>query len=65
MHYNIKTQLKEDKKEYEIIEENEQISLSKDEMQRKFDKNLEMAKKLVDECGYHRRDEECLRLNLD
>jgi tetratricopeptide (TPR) repeat protein len=56
----IKKQLSKD--DYEIIEDGQKLSLSKEEMEKKFKGDLEKATKLIKECGYHRRDKEVSQL---
>lgn len=51
-------------KDYQIIENGETFSLSKEEMETKFRKNLEKAEKLIEETGYHRRDGEIKELRM-
>ena len=43
---------------YVIIEDGETLSLSKEEMQAKFQEHFKEAERLVKETGYHRRDGE-------
>jgi tetratricopeptide (TPR) repeat protein len=53
---NIKAQLSA--KEYQIIEDGQTLSLTKEQMQAKFTKHFKEAERLVNETGYHRRDKE-------
>ena len=57
---NIKDQLTA--KDYQIIEDGETLSLTKEKMLARFDKHLEEAKRLIKETGYHRRDGELKEL---
>ena len=64
---NIREQLlasstKESAKSYLIIEDGETLSLSKEEMQARFQEHLKEAERLVKETGYHRRDGELKEL---
>ncbi len=49
-------------KKYQIIENSENLSLTKPEMESKFSKHLKTAEKLIHETGYHRRDGELAEL---
>jgi hypothetical protein len=53
---NIRSQLAN--KDYQIIEDGETLSLSKEEMQARFQEHFKEAERLVKETGYHRRDKE-------
>ncbi len=54
----IHAQLAEAGEPFEVIENNETLNLSKDEMQARFNEHLKQAAVLVEETGYHRRDDE-------
>ena len=43
---------------YEIIEDGEILSLSKNEMEERFKEHFKEAERLIEETGYHRRDKE-------
>ena len=45
-------------KDYRIIENGETSSLTKEEMQTKFEEHVKEAERLIKETGYHRRDGE-------
>ena len=53
---NIKAQLSA--KDYQIIEDGQNLSLTKEQMQAKFTEHFKQAERLVNETGYHRRDTE-------
>jgi tetratricopeptide (TPR) repeat protein len=64
---NIKAQLaitSDSSSEFEIIENGETLSLSKEEMQARFQEHFKEAKRLVKETGYHRRDGELKELKV-
>ena len=44
--------------EFEVIENGETLRLTKEEMQAKFQEHFTEAERLVEETGYHRRDDE-------
>ncbi len=50
--------------EFEIIENGETLSLTKEEMQTKSQEHFKEAERLVNETGYHRRDEELKELKV-
>jgi len=52
------------KKDYQIIEDGETLSLSKEMMQAKFQEHFKEAERLVQETGYHRRDGEVEELRI-
>ena len=45
-------------KDYQIIEDGQTLSLTKEQMQTKFQEHFKEADWLVQETGYHRRDAE-------
>ncbi|MBT3878677.1 MAG: hypothetical protein HOI47_19760 [Candidatus Scalindua sp.] len=51
-------------KDYQIIEDGETLSLSKEEMQARFQEHFKEAERLVKETGYHRRDKELKELKM-
>ncbi|KHE91203.1 MAG: hypothetical protein K8F52_00620 [Candidatus Scalindua rubra] len=53
---NIREQLTN--KDFQIIENGETLTLTKEEMQTKFQEHFKEAERLVKETGYHRRDKE-------
>ncbi|MFC1793300.1 TIR domain-containing protein [Planctomycetota bacterium] len=53
---NIKAQLS--LKDFQIIEDGQTLSLTKEKMQAKFQEHFKEAERLVQETGYHRRDGE-------
>jgi hypothetical protein len=53
---NIRDQLANE--DYQIIEDGETITLTKEEMQEKFQEHFKEAERLVNETGYHRRDKD-------
>lgn len=67
---NIKKQLSEDRRQstgclaakttdgFEIIEDGQTLSLTKEQMQEKFTEHFKEAERLINETGYHRRDKE-------
>ena len=44
--------------EFEIVEEGQTLSLTKEQMQARFQEHFNEAERLVEETGYHRRDAE-------
>ena len=58
----IRAQLSKELDSYKIIENGETLSLSKAEMEEKFQEYLDAAEKLIEKCGYHRRDGELAEL---
>lgn len=64
---NIKAQLAvtgDSLSEFEIIENGETLSVTKEEMQARFQEHLKEADRLVNETGYHRRDGEVEDLRI-
>jgi len=64
---NIRAQLavtKESLSVFEIIENGETLSLTKEEMQVRFEEHFKEAERLVEETGYHRRDGELEELSV-
>jgi tetratricopeptide (TPR) repeat protein len=59
---NIRDQLAN--KDYQIIEDGETLSLTKEEMQARFQEHFKKAERLVQETGYHRRDGELKELRV-
>ncbi len=53
---NIRDQMADS--DYQIIDDGETLSLTKEEMQLKFQEHFKEAERLVQETGYHRRDGE-------
>jgi len=51
-------------KNYKIIEDGEELSLTKVEMQARFLEHFKEAERLVKETGYHRRDGEVEELRI-
>ncbi|MGB2804671.1 MAG: toll/interleukin-1 receptor domain-containing protein, partial [Candidatus Zixiibacteriota bacterium] len=50
-------------KGYQIIEDGEDLSLTKEEMQTRFKEHFKEAERLINETGYHRRDGELEELS--
>ena len=42
--------------DYQVIEDGNQLSLSREQMEVKFEEDLGKAERLIDDTGYHRRD---------
>jgi tetratricopeptide (TPR) repeat protein len=59
---NIRSQLAN--KNYQIIEDSETLTLTKEEMQTRFQEHFKKAEQLVQETGYHRRDNEIKDLRI-
>ena len=57
-------ELDEPDTEFRIIENGETLSLTKEEMQAKFQEHFKEAERLINETGYHRRDEELEELRI-
>ena len=51
-------------KNYKIVEDGEELSLTKEQMQAKFHEHFKEAERLVKETGYHRRDGELEELRI-
>ena len=52
-------------KSYQIIENGETLSLTKEEMQARFQEHFKEAERLIEETGYHRRDGELEELRKE
>ena len=52
-------------KHYQIVEDGEELSLTKEEMQTRFQEHFKEAERLVKETGYHRRDGELEELKSE
>ena len=54
----IKVQLVKTATNYEIIEDGETLSLTKEQMEARFKEHFKEAERLIQDTGYHRRDKE-------
>ena len=54
--------MQEKKTNYEIIEDGQVLQLTKEQMQEKYQQHVKEAEQLINQTGYHRRDEELAEL---
>ncbi len=60
----VQTQLEDGGNRFEVMVDGEVLAMSREEMQVRFQVHLEAAETLVEETGYHRRDEEVRSLKV-